>query len=153
VATLFHQTARKMQPVAEIGGGRAKAYGKLGKHEGQTAYGRGDVQLTWDFNYQRADDQLELKGALTSNYDRAMETAISAAIMVLGMAEGWFTGRASPATCGQGCRHARAVHLGASDHQWRRPGRVGRRLRDDVPGGAGRRPLGMISSPSETCRI
>jgi hypothetical protein len=95
-ATSFHETDRKMQPVPEIGRGRGKAYGKASKnsqHSGQIAYGRGDVQLTWDFNYQRADDELGLKGALTSNYDLAMETEISAAIMVRGMTEGWFTGK------------------------------------------------------------
>ncbi|MES3152936.1 hypothetical protein [Sphingomonas faeni] len=93
LATSFHETAQKMQPVPEIGRGRGKAYGKPGKHGGQIAYGRGDVQLTWDYNYQRADEELGLKGALTSNYDRAMETEISAQIMVLGMTEGWFTGK------------------------------------------------------------
>ncbi len=93
LATSFHETGQKMQPVPEIGRGRGKAYGKPGKHGGQVAYGRGDVQLTWDYNYDRADAELGLKGALTSNYDRAMETEISAQIMVLGMTEGWFTGR------------------------------------------------------------
>ncbi len=93
LATSFHETARKMQPVPEIGRGRGKPYGKPGKHGGQIAYGRGDVQLTWDYNYEKADDELGLKGALTSNYDRAMETEISASIMVLGMTEGWFTGK------------------------------------------------------------
>ena len=93
LATSFWETDRKMQPVPEIGRGRGKAYGKPGKHKGQVAYGRGDVQLTWDYNYERADAELELKGALTSNYDRAMETEISAQIMVRGMTEGWFTGK------------------------------------------------------------
>ena len=55
--------------------------------------GRGDVQLTHDYNYERADDELGLKGALTSNYDRAMETEISAQIMALGMTEGWLIGK------------------------------------------------------------
>jgi hypothetical protein len=64
---------------------------QTGKHGGQVAYGRGDVQLTWDYNYERADAELGLGGALTSNYDRALETEISAQIMVLGMTEGWFT--------------------------------------------------------------
>ncbi len=93
LATSFWETGRKMQPVPEIGRGRGKAYGKPGKHAGQIAYGRGDVQLTWDFTYERADAELGLKGALSSNYDRAMETEISAQIMVLGMTEGWFTGK------------------------------------------------------------
>ncbi len=93
LATSFHETAQKMQPVPEIGRGRNYPYGKPGKHGGQVAYGRGDVQLTHDYNYERADDELGLNGALTSNYDRAMETEISAQIMVLGMTEGWFTGK------------------------------------------------------------
>ncbi|WP_082445194.1 hypothetical protein [Sphingomonas sp. Leaf28] len=93
LATSFHETGAKMQPVPEIGRGRNYPYGKPGKHSGQIAYGRGDVQLTWDYNYERADNELGLKGALTSNYDRALETEISAKIMVLGMTEGWFTAR------------------------------------------------------------
>jgi hypothetical protein len=39
LATSFHETAQKMQPVPEIGRGRGKAYGKPGKHGGQIAYG------------------------------------------------------------------------------------------------------------------
>jgi hypothetical protein len=93
LATSFWETGQKMQPVQEIGRGRGYPYGKPGKHGGQIAYGRGDVQLTWDYNYERADDELGLKGALTSNYDRALKTEISAQIMVLGMTEGWFTGK------------------------------------------------------------
>jgi hypothetical protein len=34
-----------------------------------------------------------VKAALTLNYDRALKTELSAQIMVLGMAEGWFTGK------------------------------------------------------------
>jgi hypothetical protein len=93
LATSFHETGAKMQPVQEIGRGRGEAYGKPGKHRGQVAYGRGDVQLTWDYNYAKADEELGLKGELIANYDRALETEISAQIMVLGMTEGWFTGR------------------------------------------------------------
>ncbi len=93
LATSFHETAQKMQPVPEIGRGRNYPYGKPGKHGGQVAYGRGDVQLTWDYNYAKADEELGLKGELIANYDRALETEISAKIMVLGMTKGWFTGK------------------------------------------------------------
>ena len=92
LATSFHETARKMQPVPEIGRGRGKPYGKPGKHGGQIAYGRGDVQLTWDYNYEKADDELGLRGALLANFDWALEAEISARIMVRGMTEGWFAG-------------------------------------------------------------
>jgi hypothetical protein len=83
-----------MKPVQKIGRGRGEAYGKPGKHGGQIAYGRGDVQLTWDYYYYaKADEELGLKGELIANYDRTLETEISAQIMVLVITEGWFTGR------------------------------------------------------------
>jgi hypothetical protein len=92
LATSFHETGAKMQPVTEIGRGRGKPYGKPGKHRGQIPYGRGDVQLTWDGNYETADNQLGLKGALLANFDLALDTDISAGVMVRGMTEGWFAG-------------------------------------------------------------
>jgi hypothetical protein len=91
-ATSFHETGKKMQPVTEIGRGRGKPYGVPGKHGKQIPYGRGDVQLTWDGNYETADDELGLKGALLANFDLALDTDISARIMVRGMTEGWFAG-------------------------------------------------------------
>ncbi len=92
LATSFWETGQKMQPVPEIGRGRGRAYGKPGAHGGQVPYGRGDVQLTWDSNYELADAELGLKGSLLANFDRALETDISARIMVRGMTEGWFAG-------------------------------------------------------------
>ena len=93
LGTSFWETGQKMQPVREIGRGKGKPYGRPGRNGAQIPYGRGDVQLTWDDNYERADDELGLKGSLIANYDRALETEISARIMVRGMLEGWFTGR------------------------------------------------------------
>jgi len=92
LGTSFHETGAKMQPVPEIGRGRGKAYGKPGKHGGQVPYGRGDVQLTWDYNYEIADAELGLEGALLADFNRALETEISARVMVRGMTEGWFAG-------------------------------------------------------------
>jgi hypothetical protein len=85
LATSFWETGQKMQPVREIGRGRGKPYGQPGKHGGQVPYGRGDVQLTWDGNYEIADTELGLKGSLLANFERALETEISARIMVRGM--------------------------------------------------------------------
>ncbi|WP_222329997.1 hypothetical protein [Rhizobium leguminosarum] len=92
LATDYHETARTMQPIAEYGKGKGKPYGKKGKY-GQAQYGRGLVQLTWDRNYERADNELGLKGALLKNFDLAMTMKVAVAIMFSGMAEGWFTGK------------------------------------------------------------
>lgn len=92
LATAFHETAGTMQPIREYGRGKGRKYGVVGKH-GQVAYGRGYVQLTWDFNYERADRELGLGGKLLANFDLALDKAIAAQIMTRGMAEAWFTGK------------------------------------------------------------
>ncbi|WP_234846014.1 hypothetical protein [Sinorhizobium meliloti] len=92
LATALHETARTMQPIAEYGKGAGRKYGVKGKY-GQVPYGRGYVQLTWDSNYERADKELGLKGALLRDFNLAMRQDIAAKIMFEGMADGWFTGR------------------------------------------------------------
>lgn len=93
LATSYHETDAKLQPIAEYGKGKGRPYGKPGKHKGQIAYGRGDVQLTWDYNYEAVDAALNLGGSLIANYDRALEPELSARIMVYGMDSGLFTTR------------------------------------------------------------
>lgn len=95
LATAWHETAHTMQPIAEYGRGRGRKYGVPGRNGGQVAYGRGYVQLTWDDNYERADRELGLNGALMADYGLAMKPDIAARILVRGMAEGWFTGKAN----------------------------------------------------------
>src|SRR3990167_10650342 len=92
LATAFHETAHTMQPIREYGRGKGRKYGVKGKH-GQVAYGRGYVQLTWDYNYEKADKQLGLGGVLSYDYELALRPDIAAAIMFRGMSEGWFTGK------------------------------------------------------------
>ncbi len=92
LATAYHETARTMQPIAEYGKGKGRPYGKPGIY-GQAQYGRGYVQLTWDANYQKADERLGLRGALLGNFDLAMRPDIAAKILVRGCQEGWFTGK------------------------------------------------------------
>ncbi|MEN6548573.1 MAG: hypothetical protein ABFE07_21210 [Armatimonadia bacterium] len=92
LATAYHETAHTMQPIAEYGKGKGRKYGVKGKH-GQVPYGRGYVQLTWDTNYERADKELGLNGALLKDFDLAMRPGIAAGILFEGMTEGWFTGK------------------------------------------------------------
>lgn len=99
LATEFHETAARMQPVREIGRGKGRAYGKPAGKYGQVYYGRGGVQLTWLRNYEFADRKLRELGLLDAGEslvrepDLALRPDVSAAIVVRGMIEGWFTGR------------------------------------------------------------
>src|SRR5690606_23328670 len=54
-------------------------------------YGRGFVQLTWEENYKKAGTKIGVN--LIANPDAAMEPNNAAKILVLGMKEGWFTGK------------------------------------------------------------
>lgn len=90
LATAWHEA--RFKPVAEAGKGKGKPYGKPGKY-GQAQYGRGLVQLTWDFNYEWADKRLGLDGALLKDFDLALDPEIAARILVIGMTEGAFTGK------------------------------------------------------------
>lgn len=92
LATTWHETAATMQPIAEYGKGKGRKYGVPGKY-GQVPYGRGYVQLTWDFNYEKADKELDLKGALLKDFDLAMDPQYAVQILFKGMEDGWFTGK------------------------------------------------------------
>ena len=96
LATAYHETARTMEPVAEIGKGDGHPYGLPGHNGGQIPYGRGYVQLTWDSNYEAMDRDLGLNGALIADYDLALQPDIAAKIMHYGMEHGSFTGVGLP---------------------------------------------------------
>lgn len=91
LATSFHETAKRMQPVRE-GLNASDAWRKKNLRY-YPYYGRGDVQLTWLANYQKADQELGLGGRLVADLDLALDPHISAQIMLKGMTEGWFTGK------------------------------------------------------------
>ncbi|MGG3811005.1 hypothetical protein ABEV34_05050 [Methylorubrum rhodesianum] len=114
LATAFHETARTMLPIKEYGGDAyfkrmydpkgerpqvAKTLGNTVPGDGAKFAGRGYVQLTGRSNYRRATAELRKRGYLTAGQDltlapdMAMTPDIAAAIMFLGMAEGWFTGK------------------------------------------------------------
>ncbi len=53
--------------------------------------GRGFVQLTWENNYKRAAK--ELRVALDKDPTIALNPIVAAQVAVVGMKEGWFTGK------------------------------------------------------------
>jgi hypothetical protein len=94
LATAWWETAKKMQPVEEgyyLGPEKAKRHQRGLRYFPH--YGRGDVQLTHDFNYRIMDEKLGLGGKLIANPDLALDPEISAKIMVVGMEQGLFTGK------------------------------------------------------------
>lgn len=99
LATAYHETARSMAPVRELGQGRGRAYGNPVPPYNQVYYGRGYVQLTWKRNYANATRSLVRHNVVGSdvdlvrNPDLAMRPDIASGILVFGMLEGWFTGR------------------------------------------------------------
>lgn len=112
LATIWHETATTMQPIAEYGKGKGRTYGTWYKNSKDqlytfkdgsktTAYlsddyphlyyGRGYVQLTWFNNFKKASGKL--KHDFLNNPDDAMQIEHATNILLLGMKEGWFTGR------------------------------------------------------------
>lgn len=106
LATAYHETGHTMQPIKEYGGNayytklyditgskpqRAKEMGNTNPGDGPKYCGRGYVQLTWKSNYARAEK--ELGQPFVSNPDLAMVPDLASDIMILGMSQGWFTGK------------------------------------------------------------
>jgi hypothetical protein len=92
-ATVYHETASTMLPIAEYGKGKGKAYGKRFKHSMVKypttygiMYGRGYVQLTWFENYELMGRLLGID--LLNNPDLALIPQYAAKIMVEGMTRG-----------------------------------------------------------------
>lgn len=88
LATVFHECAKTMQPITEYG---SEAYLK-GKPY-WPYIGRGFCQLTWRSNYAKADEKLGLGNELVANPDKALEPDIAARVLVVGMEQGWFSGK------------------------------------------------------------
>jgi putative chitinase len=91
LATSWHETAARMEPVKEAFW-LTENWRKTNLRY-YPWYGRGFVQLTWEANYKHADEALGLNGALIANPDMAMQPDIAAKILTKGMEEGWFTRR------------------------------------------------------------
>lgn len=91
LATAYWETARTFLPVKEAFylGPKAAAYQKKLRY--YPWHGRGFAQLTWEANYKKAGDAIGVD--LIKNPDLAMEPENAAQILVLGMKDGWFTGK------------------------------------------------------------
>lgn len=113
LATVFHETARWMEPIRE----GARRYGPVytdrqarravtsifdkgiirrnyslpnGPYQ-KSYYGRGLVQITWYDNYAKFAKLLDVD--LDSNPDLALDWAVALDILFLGMRDGLFTGK------------------------------------------------------------
>lgn len=93
LATAFHETAQTMQPIVEYGKGKGHPYGEPTGPYKQTYYGRGLVQLTWLWNYEKAEQKLGDYTQLVQFPDNALKPEIASRIMHDGMSQGWFTGQ------------------------------------------------------------
>jgi Chitinase class I len=89
LATAYWETAKTMKPVKEAFWLSEDWRKKNLRY--YPWYGRGFVQLTWERNYVKAGKELNVD--LTTNPDKVMEPYISAQILIVGMIEGWFTGK------------------------------------------------------------
>jgi putative chitinase len=99
-ATVKHECDDKWQPIEEYGKGARRAYGiskTVTGSDGQTYtnkyYGRGYVQLTWDYNYKNLSTALGLGDALHIHPEQVLEPDIAYKVMSYGMRNGTFTGR------------------------------------------------------------
>ena len=100
LATVKHECADRWQPIEEFGKGQGRQYGKpvAVKAEDGTVYrhayyGRGYVQLTWDYNYRGNGRALGMGNQLLYQPELALDPTIAYRIMSYGMRNGGFTGK------------------------------------------------------------
>ena len=105
LATVFHETDKKMQPIEEYASGAAYEgradLGNTMKGDGVRFKGRGDVQITGRRNYALFSKMLSID--LINNPSLALDPTYSAHIAVIGMMQGRFTGKklSDYIVCGQ----------------------------------------------------
>lgn len=94
LATAYHETAKTMQGVKE-GLNLSDAWRQKNLRY-YPWYGRGLVQLTWEKNYKLATERLRELGYevdLIAHPDQALNLGVAAVVLIVGMLEGWFTGK------------------------------------------------------------
>jgi putative chitinase len=97
-ATVKHECADTWRPIEEYGRGKGHKYGvpvtvtdPQGNQYTNVYYGRGYVQLTWDWNYKAMGQALGNR--LLYQPELALQPAVAYAIMSQGMRKGSFTGK------------------------------------------------------------
>lgn len=109
LATAYHETGGRMQPVREgfaqtdqqareivtrmFERGRISTNYSIPNIHGNSYYGRGLVQITWEDNYRRVGFAIGLGDNLWKNPDLALDRMISVRILCIGMEKGLFTGK------------------------------------------------------------
>jgi len=86
LATALHETAKKMQPIKELGGEaylRSKVY--------YPYYGRDLVQTTWKANYEKVKKFTGID--VVSNPELVGQMPLAATVAVIFMQKGWYTGK------------------------------------------------------------
>ena len=96
-ATVKHECANTWRPIEEYGKGRGRKYGQAvtvtdpeGRSYSNAYYGRGYVQLTWDYNYRNMGKVLQNR--LLYEPSLALDADVAYRIMSYGMRNGSFTG-------------------------------------------------------------
>ena len=106
LATAFHETAHRMEPIKEYGSkrranrlygvegsnpSRARKMGNTMRGDGARYMGRGYVQLTWKTNYKKLGEHVGLD--LVKKPNLALEPEIAAQALVYGCMSGMYTGK------------------------------------------------------------
>lgn len=91
LATADHETNKTFLPVREAYWVKNAEQWRKRNLRYYPWYGRGFVQLTWEANYLKAGKKIGVD--LIKDPDAAMQPDHAAKILVLGMVEGWFTGK------------------------------------------------------------
>ncbi|MEL6558352.1 MAG: glycoside hydrolase family 19 protein [Bacteroidota bacterium] len=90
LATAWHES--RLKPIKEIRAKSGVTRTRQDKYWPSGYYGRGFVQLTWKYNYAKMS---KIVGVDLVKYpDKALNVPISAKILVYGMMNGTFTGKA-----------------------------------------------------------
>lgn len=99
-ATVKHECADMWHPIEEYGKGRGHKYGvpvDVTNSDGQAYtyayYGRGYIQLTWDYNYNKMSEALGMDNTLVIHPEQALDPEVAYKIMSYGMRHGSFTGK------------------------------------------------------------